>query len=116
MLPMTRRTLKNSGVPRFFCKQTAAYEIRPRDWSSDVCSSDLPRLHVRAEGGRRARRGAAGRHRRGRDRKSVVEGKRVDLGGGRIIKKKTEIQVVLRLNPHPDEAYRPRDRPCALVL
>src|SRR4051794_35705727 len=25
---------------------------------------------------------------RGRDRKSVVEGKRVDLGGGRIIKKK----------------------------
>src|ERR1043165_9224934 len=25
----------------FFFKQKAAYEIRPRDWSSDVCSSDL---------------------------------------------------------------------------
>src|ERR1043165_8966275 len=26
----------------FFFKQKTAYEIRPRDWSSDVCSSDLP--------------------------------------------------------------------------
>src|SRR3546814_20586133 len=25
----------------FFCKQKTAYEIRIRDWSSDVCSSDL---------------------------------------------------------------------------
>jgi len=24
-----------------FFKQKTAYEIRPRDWSSDVCSSDL---------------------------------------------------------------------------
>src|ERR1043165_7808047 len=24
-----------------FLKQKTAYEIRPRDWSSDVCSSDL---------------------------------------------------------------------------
>src|ERR1043165_8795636 len=24
-----------------FFKKTTAYEIRPRDWSSDVCSSDL---------------------------------------------------------------------------
>src|ERR1043165_5084344 len=27
----------------FFFKQKTAYEIRPRDWSSDVCSSDLNR-------------------------------------------------------------------------
>src|ERR1043165_5213071 len=27
----------------FFFKQKTAYEIRPRDWSSDVCSSDLER-------------------------------------------------------------------------
>src|ERR1043165_10010239 len=27
----------------FFFKQKTAYEIRPRDWSSDVCSSDLHR-------------------------------------------------------------------------
>src|SRR3546814_8354340 len=26
----------------FFCKQKAAYEMRISDWSSDVCSSDLP--------------------------------------------------------------------------
>src|ERR1043165_7150785 len=31
----------------FFFKQKPAYEIRPRDWSSDVCSSDLddPETH-----------------------------------------------------------------------
>src|SRR3546814_334230 len=31
----------------FFCKQKTAYELRISDWSSDVCSSDLPqsRLH-----------------------------------------------------------------------
>src|SRR3546814_10166841 len=25
----------------FFCRQKTAYEMRIRDWSSDVCSSDL---------------------------------------------------------------------------
>src|SRR5213596_3718876 len=43
------------GVGFFFFKQKTAYEIRPCDWSSDVCSSDLdagalerfaPREHV----------------------------------------------------------------------
>src|SRR3546814_7195776 len=34
----------------FFFKQKTAYEMRISDWSSDVCSSDLNRLH-RAEGG-----------------------------------------------------------------
>src|ERR1043165_8545464 len=29
-----------------FFKQKAAYEIRPRDWSSDVCSSDLDDMAV----------------------------------------------------------------------
>ena len=28
----------------FFFKQKTAYEIGTGDWSSDVCSSDLPRL------------------------------------------------------------------------
>src|SRR3546814_6620201 len=28
----------------FFFKQKTAYEMRIRDWSSDVCSSDLPPL------------------------------------------------------------------------
>src|SRR3546814_2042688 len=29
----------------FFFKQKTAYEMRISDWSSDVCSSDLPVLH-----------------------------------------------------------------------
>src|SRR2546430_9969756 len=64
------------------------------DWSSDVCSSDL----ISAEQSHAVRRnsrcsarclGPAG-HRvpPERDRKSVVLGKSVDLGGRRIIKKK----------------------------
>src|SRR3546814_7904037 len=34
----------------FFFKQKTAYEMRISDWSSDVCSSDLPSEHCRAEG------------------------------------------------------------------
>src|SRR3546814_1319939 len=30
----------------FFFKQKTAYEMRISDWSSDVCSSDLPRLDL----------------------------------------------------------------------
>src|SRR3546814_10316010 len=30
----------------FFFKQKTAYEMRISDWSSDVCSSDLPVLHL----------------------------------------------------------------------
>src|SRR3546814_3814938 len=34
----------------FFFKQKTAYEMRISDWSSDVCSSDLPRAdHQRYE-------------------------------------------------------------------
>ena len=31
----------------FFFKQKTAYEIVSRDWSSDVCSSDLPKSVVK---------------------------------------------------------------------
>src|SRR3546814_1870738 len=31
------------GIGFFFFKQKTAYEMRISDWSSDVCSSDLPR-------------------------------------------------------------------------
>src|SRR3712207_9037003 len=95
-----------------------------RDWSSDVCSSDLsgrarvreghrhgPRAHERLGlgGGRRwvARRPAA-------DREGGGEGKRVGRGGGRIIKKKKNnkhfmstilhdpisISLTIRLHPY----------------
>ena len=33
------------GVVFFFFKQKTAYEIVSRDWSSDVCSSDLQFFH-----------------------------------------------------------------------
>src|SRR3546814_5186912 len=33
----------------FFFKQKTAYEMRISDWSSDVCSSDLGALHLRAQ-------------------------------------------------------------------
>src|SRR3712207_9100266 len=64
-----------------------------RDWSSDVCSSDLPRLSWGSPPGRagtsRRRTGRMPQAWRGyRDRESVVVGESVDLGGRRIIKKK----------------------------
>src|SRR3546814_2669488 len=34
----------------FFFKQKTAYEMRISDWSSDVCSSDLPSVGVRRYG------------------------------------------------------------------
>ena len=81
----------------FFFKQKTAYEVCGRDWSSDVCSSDLaiinelssawpPRVvswFARALAARAFNMDVGGG-----DRKSVVSGKRVDLGGRRIIKKK----------------------------
>src|SRR3546814_5237238 len=92
----------------FFFKQKTAYEMRISDWSSDVCSSDLPcrgraggdaaragtvrqaRPDADALAQRRQRRQGTGRRPRA-DRKSVVEGKgvsvRVERGGRRIIKK-----------------------------
>src|SRR3546814_4367424 len=40
----------------FFFKQKTAYEMRISDWSSDVCSSDLPAVGRRARPGRTASR------------------------------------------------------------
>src|SRR3712207_7536487 len=76
-----------------------------RDWSSDVCSSDLA-VAVGSQGGLTDEQGDLSEMKRvllvdsasaagggafgvsSVDRKSVVEGKSVDLGGRRIIKKK----------------------------
>src|SRR3712207_9457668 len=76
-----------------------------RDWSSDVCSSDLrsaavvtsvrtqPCMGAREEPGQPTQRSRRLRAARisdccPADRKSVVEGKSVDLGGRRTTKKK----------------------------
>src|SRR3546814_3193815 len=39
----------------FFFKQKTAYELRSSDWSSDVCSSDLPHQRHRHRAHRRRR-------------------------------------------------------------
>src|SRR6187431_3493977 len=73
----------------FFFKQKTAYEITVRDWSSDVCSSDLP-SSVEKSPLTPLRSGPAfaigGRSEERRVGKSVDCC--VDLGGRRIIKKK----------------------------
>src|SRR3546814_7101248 len=100
---MSART--TAPARRVFCifKQSTAYDLRISDWSSDVCSSDRPArcpflrrevpgpLDVCGEGEPLP---GSPRDPVGQDRKSVVQGKsvsvRVDLGGRRIIKKKTK--------------------------
>src|SRR3546814_19337040 len=91
-----------------FFKQKTAYELRISDWSSDVCSSDLPSWLPRRRGSHEG--GPEGRGRDARpdsrdagrtegaargDRKRVASGKsvsvRVDLVGRRIVKKKNTI-------------------------
>src|SRR5438067_12575494 len=82
----------------FFFSSRRRHTRSKRDWSSDVCSSDLAsRAHVqRAEELESQADIRSLKHFRGgsQDRKSVVWGKRVDLGGRRIIKKKKKKKAV----------------------
>ena len=80
----------------FFFKQKTAYEIVDCDWSSDVCSSDLlPSTEIMVFlppapqfVPNKRKENVNGGPIKLIDRKSVVQGKSVDLGGRRIIKKK----------------------------
>src|SRR3546814_1544432 len=69
-------------VSFFFFKQKTAYEMRISDWSSDVCSSDLPeepQLLERQPADDERRAGAARRVDRGvghGDRNQVDQGER----------------------------------------
>src|SRR6187431_3696787 len=87
----------------FFFKQKTAYEITVRDWSSDVCSSDLqnyalyPHLTVRENMAfsMRIRKAPASEIGRASCRERVLDCC-VDLGGRRIIKKKKKnIQILI---------------------
>src|SRR5690606_40883693 len=92
----------------FFFSSRRRHTRFSRDWSSDVCSSDLRSGSAARCTARSRRSRAAIRMRRpaGRsahpdccsrasaaDRKSVVEGKRVDCGGGGVMKKETEYKL-----------------------
>src|SRR3546814_11085634 len=97
----------------FFFKQKTAYEMRISDWSSDVCSSDLPCerhisfpqfrfVNVESQQCKIGIRLAAGKPRlhwlrpRSEERrvgKSVSV--RVDIGGRRIMKKKKVKEITL---------------------
>src|SRR6266581_3787363 len=77
------------GAARFFFSSSRRHTSWTGDWSSDVCSSDLRR--PAAAGGDRAGAGQqAGdpTRRRADDRKSVVYGNSVKLGGRAIMEKK----------------------------
>src|SRR5262249_56092619 len=92
----------------FFFSRRRRHTRLVSDWSSDVCSSDLHHALTsswRAKAGRKtscakkklerdddSKKGhhalSASLSCRIRDRKSVVEGKRVDIGGAEVLKKK----------------------------
>src|SRR3990167_2134501 len=81
------------SVVAVLLKKKRRYARFDCDWSSDVCSSDLlplEGLFSSGNGSSHSHRMVPG-SRRERDRKSVVEGKRGDLGGRRIIKKKKAV-------------------------
>src|SRR3546814_5223667 len=100
----------------FFFKQKTAYEVRISDWSSDVCSSDLPngaphgapRPGLRPAGGlpRRLRREQHPNLRRGGDgglgagRQSVQAPRRPDpqSGRGRSEEHTSELQSLMRIS------------------
>src|SRR3546814_14531790 len=115
----------------FFFKQKPAYEMRISDWSSDVCSSDLPhacdgagrtlRRHGAASAAARSRNAAAQMdappfarfcyllrllppaRRLARAHRAAVEIARADRAAA---------DHLARLRRHPDRAHR-RDRRCA---
>src|SRR3546814_8733341 len=68
----------------FFFKQKTAYESRISDWSSDVCSPDLPVPEAVGPDGRGHPRGRAGRHPRRRPLPAVREPRRLVGGGARL--------------------------------
>src|SRR3546814_16322999 len=105
-------------VSFFFFKQKTAYEMRISDWSSDVCSSDLGcrraalascsanRWGCHPSATRACSGSGAWSHKIGRascrERSGSV---RVDLGGRRIINKKTKQNKNTRIKTDSDIHY-----------
>src|SRR3546814_6539074 len=80
----------------FFFKQKTAYEMRISDWSSDVCSSDLPEEQD---------------HRRG-DAKGDHVGKRIEFGTEFTLRTEQPRDPPVHPVEHPgDDDHRYRRRP-----
>src|SRR3982751_3529843 len=86
----SRAIAKNTTLPFILFSSRRRHTISDRDWSSDVCSSDLSAPTPRNDSPEITftPKNTTANVSADRDRKSVGEGKRVDLGGRRIIKKK----------------------------
>src|SRR6266536_6230662 len=74
----------------FFFSSRRRHTRSTRDWSSDVCSSDLHTAHVDEADAEREARLILGIYRRFNEEigRASCRGKSVDLGGRRMIKKK----------------------------
>src|ERR1043165_2026065 len=85
----------------FFFKQKTAYEIRPRDWSSDVCSSDLvARIGVEVGAGDADHPGLLGMPRRMQHARPVGAG----VAGAEAVvrpRRKHPLPLALRIDPPP---------------
>src|SRR5215813_15235787 len=87
--------MKKIELRFFFFSSRRRHTRCGRDWSSDVCSSDLGRCG--GTGARSPRRAGPRTRRRSEERRV---GKSVDLGGRRIIKKKKEKRKRQRQQPY----------------
>src|ERR1044071_6568258 len=99
----------------FFFKQKTAYEISTRDWSSDVCSSDLPGKRRRLARPQRRRMAAQSRQRRPAPRRRSprsLAGARHRGGGGALSPRRLRH----RARRDGDREGRPAIPPCRAPL
>src|SRR3546814_5749076 len=82
----------------FFFKQKTAYEMRISDWSSDVCSSDLPRRAHQQSRPRGAPGGAEPPRWLARRRDRRQPRPRTARGNGRSEEHTSELQSLMRIS------------------
>src|SRR3546814_9100546 len=89
----------------FFFKQKTAYEMRISDWSSDVCSSDLPVAGVRRASGHRAARSLLGiwQGRRPQEDSATRDGARSRAA---LRRPRGRLEAARRVRRHRPRAFR----------
>src|SRR3546814_1932792 len=93
----------------FFFKQKTAYEMRISDWSSDVCSSDLPVAGVRRASGHRAARSLLGiwQGRRPQEDSATRDGARSRAA---LRRPRGRLEAARRVRRHRPRAFQPGNR------